>query len=252
MNNQGPSDDAGVDSVRGVRDVVIVGDPARTCGLLSPANAVATAATTRFDSGTDTWTVTTVDGRALTTRVLVDVTPSGDDIVAAHGVPNRFRIPGPHHRRQARYVAGIVDGLRRSGASRVEAHSRVRVHPLLPTRGLSRFYLTGSVGVDDETYDGPAVLVHGGQEHSTRVRLAGHVDPIDGQYHWQGMVYADLPSANVTGSNVSVRIGEHTAAGRISERTPWGTLTVIGAAGYPPFPLEDVEITMPPRVQTTR
>ncbi|MCV7382858.1 DUF4873 domain-containing protein [Mycolicibacter longobardus] len=236
--------------VTGVLDVVVLGDPARLHGLIDGIRVVDRAdATTRFDSGTDTWTVTTPEGEVLTARALIDTTASPDDTVATHGVPNRFRIPGPHTRRQARYVARLIDGLRRSGASRIESRSpRVRVHPLLPTRGLSRFYLTGSVGVDDETYDGPAVLTHNGEDYPTRVRLTGHFDPIDGQYHWQGMFFTDLPGASVTGSKVSIRIDEHTAEGRVAERTPWGTLTVIGAAGYPPFPLEAVEIAMPPRM----
>lgn len=230
-----------------VLDVIVLGDPARAQGLHYESVVDATAAT-RFDSRTDTWTVTTADGATLTARVLVDAVASDNGLVAAHSIPNRFRIPGPHTRRQARYVARLITALQRSGASRIEARARVRVHRLLPTRGIGRFYLTGSVGVDDEIYDGPAVLTHNGHDHASRVRLTGHFDPIDGQYHWQGMLYADLPGSNITGSQVSIRIGEHAAEGRIAERTPWGTLTVIGAAGYPPFPLEDVEIVMPPRV----
>lgn len=229
-------------------DVIVLGDPARTHGLLGRYRVAESAVSTRFDNSTDTWTVTTAHGQQLTGRIVVDAAPSGDDTVAAHGAPNRFRIPGPHTYRQARYVARVIDGLRRSDTTRVEAHSRITVHPVLPTRGLSRFYLTGSVDSDDQTYDGPAVLTHAGREYPTRVRLTGHFDPIDGQYHWQGMLYTDLPGTNVTGSKVDVRIGEHTAAGRISEETPWGTLAVVGAAGYPPFPLPDVEIAMPPRV----
>ena len=231
-------------------DVIVLGDPARAHGYLTDCT-VGSPVATRFDSSTDTWTVTTADGPTLTARVLVDTTESDNDIVAGHGVPNRFRIPGPHTDRQARYVSRLIDAMHRSGSTRIEARSRVRVHRLLPTRGTPRFYLAGSIGADDETYDGPAVLTHAGQEHQTRVRLTGHFDPIDGQYHWQGMFYADLPGTSVTGSKVSIRIGEHTAAGRISERTPWGTLTVVGAAGYPPFPLGDVEITMPPPMQAT-
>lgn len=237
-------------SRNGVLDVVVLGDPALLHGLIDGVRAVDPAnVTTRFDSGTDTWTVTTADGQELTARTLIGTAASTDDAVARHGVPNRFQVPGPHTRRQARYVARLIDALRRSGASRIESRSpRLRVHRLLPTRGISRFYLTGSLGVDDETYDGPAVLTHNGEEYPTRVRLTGHFDPIDGQYHWQGMFFTDLPGGSVTGSKVSIRIGEHTAQGRVAERTPWGTLTVIGAAGYPPFPLEDVEIAMPPRM----
>lgn len=235
----------------GILDVVVLGDPARLHGLLEGARIVDPAATTRFNSADDTWTVAVTDGETLTARVIVDATASREDVVAAHGRPNRFRIPGPHTHRQARYVARLLDGLQRSGASRIEARpARVRLHPLLPARGLSRFYLTGSGGrdlEDAEIYDGPAVLTHNGEQYPTRVRLAGHLDPIDGRYHWQGMFFAELPGANATGSRVSIRIGEHTADGRVTERTPWGTLTVTGAAGYPPFPLEDVEVATPPR-----
>jgi len=238
--------------VTGIHDVVVLGDPARLHGLLAGARVVAAAASTRFDSAHETWAVNTPEGEVLTARVLIDATASRDDVVAAHGTPNRFRIPGPHTRRQARYVARIVDVMQRSGAGRIESRSpRLRVHRLLPTRGASRFFLTGSVAVDDELYDGPAVLTHNGKDYPTRVRLAGHFDPIDGQYHWQGMFFTDLAGANVTGSKVSIRIGEHSAQGRVAERTPWGTLTVAGAAGYPPYPLEDPEelrIAMPPSV----
>ena len=38
------------------------------------------------------------------------------------------------------------------------------------------------------TYDGAATLTLAGACHPVRVRLAGHLDPIDGQYHWQGTV----------------------------------------------------------------
>lgn len=235
-----------------ILDVVVLGDPARLHGLIDGARVVDPGTgkvVTRFDSDTDTWTVTTPDGEALTARALIDTTASPDGVVAAHGIPNRFRIPGPHTRRQAHYVARLIDGLQRSGSSRIESRSpRVRVRRWLPTRGLTRFFLTGSVADDDETYDGPAVLTHNGEDYPTRVQLAGNFDPIDGQYHWQGMFFTDLPGANATGSKVSIRIGEHTADGRVAERTPWGTLTVIGAAGYPPFPLQDVEIAMPPRM----
>lgn len=88
-----------------------------------------------------------------------------------------------------------------------------------------------------QEYDGAVVLTHNGQQHPARVRLIGHLNPIDGQYHWQGTLYADLAGDRVTGSRVDIRIGEHTASARISERTPWGTYSVVGDAGYPPFPL---------------
>lgn len=230
-----------------ILDVVVLGEPTLLHGLMDEVRAVACAeVTTRYDSGSDTWTVTASDGETVVARTLIDTASSTDPTVARHGIPNRFHIPGPHTRRQARYVAGLIKDLRRSGASRIESRSpRLRVNRVLPTRRLSRFYLTGSVAVDDEIYDGPAVLSHDGRDYSTQVRLTGHFDPIDGQYHWQGMFFADLSGAGVTGSKVCIRIGGHSAEGRVAERTPWGTLTVIGAAGYPPFALDDVEIVVP-------
>ncbi len=230
-------------------DVIVIGDPARTHDHLSRYRMTQTAppATKHFDNATDTWTVTTGDGRALTGRLIVDTTERDNETVAGHGVPNYFRIPGPHTERQARYVAGCIDGMHAGGATRIEARSRIRVRKLLPTRGLSRFHLTGTVADDDELYDGPAVLTYKDRDYQARVLLTGHFDPIDGQYHWQGMLYAELPDARVTGARVGIRVGEHTAAARISEQTPWGSLAVIGAAGYPPFALDDVEISAPPR-----
>ncbi|BBY34449.1 DUF4873 domain-containing protein [Mycolicibacter minnesotensis] len=239
-------------SASGVLEVLVLGDSARLHGVIPGTRALDPATvSTRFDSDTDTWTVTTGSGEQLIARTLISTAESTDAVVARHGVPNRFQLPGPHTRRQARYVARLIDNLRRSGASRIESRApRLRVHPFLPTRGISRFYLTGSVAVEDEIYDGPAVLIHRDEDYPSRVRLTGHFDPIDGQYHWQGMFFADLPGTGVTGSQVSIRIGEHTASGRVAERTPWGSLTVIGAAGYPPYPLEDpeeVRIALPPR-----
>lgn len=245
MSEHGGGD--GGDSI-GVVDAIVLGDPSRVHGQLSNFIVAPTAVAKQFDNDADTWTVTTADGQTLTGRLLINTTPGNDDVVAAHGVPNYFRIPGPHTPRQARYVAGLIDGLHRSRSTRIEARSRVRVHRLLPTRGLSRFYLSGIVEVEDATYDGPAMLTYDGRGYPARVRLAGHVDPVDGRYHWQGTLYADLVGNGVIGSRASIRIGEHTATARISERTPWGTLSVVGAAGYPPFPLADAEISMAPPV----
>jgi hypothetical protein len=222
--------------------VIVIGDPARLHGRLGDYTVAHHATAKRFDTDTDTWTVTTADGQTPAARVLVDATARDDDVVAAHAIPNCFRIPGPHTDRQARYVAGCLEAFRRSGSTRIEARARVRVHRLLPTRRLSRFYVTGALGPSDDVYDGAAVLTYDGQDYPARVRLTGHFDPIDGHYHWQGTAHAELAGDNVTGARVGIRTGGHTAAARISERTPWGALAVVGAAGYPPFPLGDVEI----------
>ncbi len=231
-----------------VATVTVLGDPDRLHGLLTVDHVAPADAVTRFDSATDTWTVTAGDAPQHRTRLVVDTTPGGADVVATHGIPNHFRVPGPHTRRQAAYVARLVAAVRAGGVERIEARSRVRVHRRLPTRGVSRFYLSGAVDTDEDLYDGPAVVTHDGTEQTRRIRLTGHFDPIDGRYHWQGMLYGELTGAKVTGSQVEIRIGAHRAAARVTERTPWGTLSVVGVAGYPPFPLDDVEVTLPPRL----
>lgn len=97
--------------------------------------------------------------------------------------------------------------------------------------------------MDDDVYDGPATLHLGDrdngddgedrEDHAVRIRLTGHLDPIDGRYHWQGMVFAELPG-DISGRSVQVSIGERSAAGRITERTPWGSYAIAGV-GTPPF-----------------
>ena len=97
----------------------------------------------------------------------------------------------------------------------------------------------------DEVYDGPAVIRMGADEYRVRVRLTGHLEPIDGRYHWQGMVYQSFPDDVLRRSTgVTVTIGERTAPGRITERTPWGGHAITGV-GAPPFALDDVEVSVP-------
>ncbi len=87
-------------------------------------------------------------------------------------------------------------------------------------------------------YDGPAAVRLGDVDHAVRVRLTGHLDPIDGRYHWRGMVF-ELPG----GPNlrlpqpVCVSIGARTADATLTEVTPQGTHSVTGV-GAPPYPLD--------------
>jgi hypothetical protein len=87
-------------------------------------------------------------------------------------------------------------------------------------------------------YDGPADMRVDDVSHSVRVRLAGHVDPIDGKYHWRGMVY-ELTAGNglKLPKPVAVTIGERTADAQLTEITPWGTHAIAGV-GAPPYPLD--------------
>lgn len=85
----------------------------------------------------------------------------------------------------------------------------------------------------DDVYDGPAVLGVGDTDYETRVRLIGHLDPIDGQYHWQGTVYGALPDDVLKQPRATLTIDGRSQA-RITERTPQGVYGVVGV-GTPPF-----------------
>jgi P-aminobenzoate N-oxygenase AurF/Domain of unknown function (DUF4873) len=89
-------------------------------------------------------------------------------------------------------------------------------------------------GHADDVYDGPAVLRVADADHPVRVRLTGHLDPVDGRYHWRGTIFESVPEDVLTKPRVSLTIGDRCAQGRITERTPWGTYSVSGE-GTPPF-----------------
>lgn len=86
-----------------------------------------------------------------------------------------------------------------------------------------------------ESYDGPATLLAGDASLSLHVRLRGHFQPIDGLFHWWGRVAADdsLDDSR-SGSTITVRTAYGEAAGRLSDRDPWGRFRVVGT-GRPPF-----------------
>ncbi|CAN5378887.1 hypothetical protein BH11ACT7_BH11ACT7_10550 [soil metagenome] len=187
--------------------------------------------TARFDSGTEMWTVTTTDGHTQTAPVVIDARPSPDQTIAAHGIPNHFRIPGPQVERQTRYVQRCLDLLERSGASRIEARSRITLGRwnLLPLS--SKFYLSGTTPAEDDLYEGPATM----DGITVRARLAGHLDAIDGRYHWRGTIAGDLPADLLKGSRtVQLATPGYQASARVTEKTPWGDYTVTGS-GTPPF-----------------
>src|ERR1700694_1950666 len=108
----------------------------------------------------------------------------------------------------------------------------------------SAFDLSSATGLEDQVYDGLATIHIGDDHRGTRVRLTGHLDPIDGRYHWQGTVF-DVLGDDVPKGSLSVRItvGDRTTQARITERTPWGSYS-IGGVGAPPFALDDIELTV--------
>ena len=191
----------------------------------------------RFDSTTDTWTVTRADDRTSSARAVIDARRSDDDAVAVHGLPNYFRIPGPHVERQVRYVDRCLELLDRSGYTRMEAKSRIVVGRWRPYRVADHFYLSATVSHDDDLYDGHAVVTIGDRDIAVRARLGGHLAAIDGRYHWRGTVTGELPEDALKGQRaITVSIEGQSAPARIAERTPWGGYTVTGS-GTPPFPI---------------
>lgn len=163
--------------------------------------------------------------------------------VAVHGFPNCFFITGPDIGTQSRYVAECTRLMARRGSARIEVrrstqqvfNERACVRPAQPHRIAAAFELWPE-RADTETYDGEATLTIAGDRHPVRARLAGHLDPIDGQYHWQGTIFGFfLPDEVVQQSRTStLTVGERSAPARIVEKTPWGTHSVAGV-GAPPY-----------------
>lgn len=158
----------------------------------------------------------------------------------------RVGLPGRETRRVARLsphrydvqvmgfapLAAFLDEVGLMGPIARRAWRRCHFLPATPTGTEHR-----AVDVDgaaDCGYDGPAILTVAATEHPVRVRLTGHLDPIDGRYHWRGTIFESLPDDLLTRPKVSLTVGDRTVAARITEKTPWGTYSVTGE-GAPPF-----------------
>jgi uncharacterized protein DUF4873 len=176
--------------------------------------------------------------------------------VALHGFPNYFMLGGPEFPAAVRYVVECLRLMK--GHTRIEVrHSterlfNERVHLRRPSHRLvaSAFDLapdpSSSAGLRDDTYGGPATLTLADTCRQVRVRLTGHIDPIDGQYHWQGTVFDFAPTDLLARArSVNLTVGKRSASARITEETPQGTHSIAGV-GPPPFALADVELTVPP------
>lgn len=167
--------------------------------------------------------------------------------VAVRGFPNYFFITGPDTGAQARYIAECLRLMERTSSSRIEVRAsslrvfneRAQLSPDQAPPVASAFDLSAGAPERDDTYDGAATLEIAGVRHPVRVRLTGHLDPIDGRYHWQGTVSASpsqpLPDEALgQARTATLTVGRRSAAARIVERTPWGTHSVAGV-GAPPY-----------------
>jgi Domain of unknown function (DUF4873) len=173
--------------------------------------------------------------------------------VAVHGFPNYFTVSGREFEAAMRYVVECLQLVK--GHTRIEVRRSTqqvfneRVHLRGPSGRLvaSAFDLVSSVGVQDDIYDGTATVTVADICREMRVRIAGHIDPIDGQYHWQGTLFGQLPGDVLARlRTVTLAMDERSVSARITEETPQGTHTIAGV-GAPPFPLADVEVATVPQ-----
>jgi hypothetical protein len=214
-----------------------------------------------FDEARHLWTLQTRAGDRYDTsiEIVYGEAPVADGMlpylgVAVHGLPNQFFVTGPDVRGQQQYIAACLDAMARTGSTRIEVRRSTqrtytdRYKPGAPinwrrmrNKILGAFDLISRGGVEDEVYDGPATVHTGDDAHGVRVRLTGHLDPIDGRYHWQGTVFDQLPGSR---QSVTLTVGGRIAEARITEGTPQGGYSVAGV-GAPPFPLDDVDVAVP-------
>ena len=173
--------------------------------------------------------------------------------VAMHGFPNYFIVDGPEFEAAMRYVVECLQLMK--GHHRIEVRRssqqvyNERVHLGSSSRRLvpSAFDLVSSVGVQDDIYEGPATATLADICREARVRITGHIDPIDGRYHWQGTLFGQFPAdvlARVR--TLTLTVGDRSVSARITEETPQGTYSIAGV-GTPPFALTDVEVAAAPQ-----
>ena len=215
-----------------------------------------------FDESTHTWTLQSEQPRARVLIATDGAMPDGTDRdalglqpylgVAVHGLPNYFLITGPDVAAQKSYIAKCLQVMAATESSRIEVRYSTqryfsekqsgRIQWRRVAKHIRRAFDLGShVTVEDDTYDGRATLHIGDDGRDARVRLTGHFDPIDGQYHWQGTIFEELDDADKLPKSAIVTIGNRSSAARITERTPQGGYSVVGV-GTPPFALEEIAV----------
>lgn len=189
-----------------------------------------------FDADSDEW----VAGTVRTRIAVLYATPSGDSFrgVAVHGRPNLFYVTSNRH---LKYVNRCIALLHGSGATRIEVRASVqhedrrRGGSRVPRRVDPKHWdlTTAADREAAEGYCGPAVL----SDIPVTVALTGHLDPIDGRFHWYGRVHADEPELLPPPGRILADLlvpGVAPVAAKLEERDPWGNLRVSGV-GPPPF-----------------
>ena len=174
--------------------------------------------------------------------------------VAVHGFPNWFVLSGPNFLGRTRYIVRCLQLMTRAAATRIEVrrsrqqmfNEQVHLRRPAPHPLASDFDLSSHLDLDDGVYDGNAILTLAGTSHPVNVRLTGHLEPIDGRYHWRGMVLDPLPAHTLTRTRTAqLTVHGLSAPVRIAEDTPWGGHTLVGV-GAPPFAAVTAALAMTP------
>lgn len=108
---------------------------------------------------------------------------------------------------------------------------------------------------EEETgYDGSATLLVGDQAIEVTVHLDGHLEPLDGLFHWYGRIERSAAVAAVKDAGAttgSLAISDRVPAElRLAEYDPWGHVQVSGT-GAPPYPMDLVEVELPAGAATS-
>ena len=226
-----------------------------------------------FDEGTHIWTLRSQTGEGHRARVLIatdGAMPAGSGSkalglepylgVAVHGLPNYFMITGADVAAQKSYIAKCLHVMADTRSTRIEVRYSTQryytekrsgrpgpIHWRRVARHIRRaFDLSSHIAVEDDVYDGRATVHIGEDGHDVRLRLTGHFDPLDGQYHWQGTILEQLPGVERLPQPATVTIANRSAAARVTERTSQDGYSVAGV-GAPPFALDAVEVAVPVR-----
>src|SRR5688572_17936951 len=101
---------------------------------------------------------------------------------------------------------------------------------------------------EDTGYDGEATLIVQDHPIAVTVHLDGHLEPLDGLFHWYGRTErsTEVAAAKDSGARTAALVigdGEPVEV-RLAEYDPWEHIQVNGT-GRPPYPMEKVEVELP-------
>ena len=103
-------------------------------------------------------------------------------------------------------------------------------------------------------YSGADTLNVGDQVVEVTVHLDGHLEPLDGRFHWYGRIERSAAVAAIKDAGAAAGVlsigGATPAELRLAEYDPWGHLQVKGT-GAPPYLMDLVEIDLPTGAPTS-